>query len=128
MAVITVTRGLGSGGDEIAFKVAERLGIPFLDREITHSVAAEAGISVESLRDTERGPSLVDRMLDYLARYPAEDGIHWPYDPGIRNFDTADRSRRLIEQFIRRIASRGPCVILGHGATAVLADQPHVLR
>ena len=128
MAVITVTRGMGAGGEEIAFAVAEKLGWPYLDREIIQGVAAEAGVSEDSLREVERGPSMLDRMLDFLARYPAEDTFHWPYEPGIRAVDSTERYRKLISAFIRTVASRGPAVIVGHGATAVLAGHPRVLR
>lgn len=128
MAVITVSRGMGAGGEEIAFAVASKLGWPYLDREIIQGVASEAGVSEESLSEVERGPSMLDRMLDFLARYPAEDTFHWPYEPGIRAVDSTERYRKLIASFIRTIASRGPAVIVGHGATAVLAGHPRVLR
>jgi cytidylate kinase len=34
----------------------------------------------------------------------------------------------MIDQFIRSVANSGPAVIVGHGATAILATYPNVLR
>ena len=42
--VITVGRRYGSGGHEIGQKLAERLGIPFYDRELVELAAEKSGI------------------------------------------------------------------------------------
>jgi cytidylate kinase len=129
MAVITVQRGYGSGGDEVARVVAERLDLPLLDREITNTVAVRAGVSEETLREATKTPSLLTRMAELLARYPMDDLLSWsmagmpPAPP-----PTHEQYRKLIDEFIREVAARGDCVILGHGAQVVLKDHPRVLR
>ena len=47
MAIVTISRLLGSRGDEIALKVAENLGYEFVDKALIVKVAERAGVSVE---------------------------------------------------------------------------------
>ena len=47
MAVLTISRGLGSCGDEIALKVAESFGYELVDNALIAKVAERAGVSVE---------------------------------------------------------------------------------
>ncbi|MCL6648596.1 MAG: cytidylate kinase-like family protein [Chloroflexi bacterium] len=129
MAIITVQRGYGSGGDEVARLAAERLHLPLLDRQITSAVAVRAGVSEETLREATKSPSLLTRMAELLARYPMDDLLSWsmaglpPVPP-----PTHEQYRKLIDEFIREVAAREDCVILGHGAQVVLKDHPRVLR
>ncbi|MFN8533195.1 MAG: cytidylate kinase-like family protein [Dehalococcoidia bacterium] len=129
MAVITVQRGYGSGGDEVARLVADRLNLPLFDREITNTVAVRAGVSEETLREATKTPSLLTRMAELLARYPMDDLLSWsmagmpPAPP-----PSHEQYRRLIDEFVREVAANDDCVILGHGAQVVLKDHPRVLR
>ena len=43
--VITISREFGSGGREIGFCLAEKLGIPFYDKEIISMAAADSNIA-----------------------------------------------------------------------------------
>ena len=54
MAVITISRQYGSGGDEVANLVATMLQYRLFDKTIMTLVAAEMGLSeVQRIRDTE---------------------------------------------------------------------------
>ena len=48
MMVITVSRQLGSRGGEIGARVAEALGLQFVDREIIRQAAQEAAQQITS--------------------------------------------------------------------------------
>ena len=48
--VITISRQFGSGGRTIGKAVAERLGIPYYDKELVDAVAKESGFSVQHRR------------------------------------------------------------------------------
>ena len=50
MAVVTISRLLGSEGDEIALMVAESLGYDLIDTGLIIEVAKRAGVSVEDAR------------------------------------------------------------------------------
>ena len=43
--IITISRQFGSGGRTIGRKVAEKLGIPFYDKELVEQVALESGFA-----------------------------------------------------------------------------------
>lgn len=47
--IITIGRQCGSGGHTIGKMVAERLGIPFYDKEIIQKVAEKTGLSEETI-------------------------------------------------------------------------------
>ena len=46
MAVITVSRQIGSGGDRIAERVAEVLGYEYVDRRLVEEIASITDTSV----------------------------------------------------------------------------------
>ena len=45
--VFTIARSYGSGGRTIGKMLAEKLGIPYYDREILYMASEESGISLE---------------------------------------------------------------------------------
>lgn len=51
--VITISREYGSGGRDIGKGLAERLGIPFYDREIVELTAQKHGLDADSLSAME---------------------------------------------------------------------------
>lgn len=54
--IITVGREFGSGGHEIAEKLAERLGLKFYDRKMLDELAKEKNISIEYLEKYDEKP------------------------------------------------------------------------
>lgn len=127
--VITVSRQLGSDGEEIARRLAEKMGGAYLDREIVSRAAALAGVSEETVQEAERAQSFLERMVELLGRYPvaAELGVpitDLPPTPPL----TVDTYRKLIEDVIRSVAEKGPAVILGHGGPMVLREDRGALR
>ena len=48
--IITIGRQFGSGGKEIAEKVAQRLGYAFYDKEILTMAAEESGFSASAMQ------------------------------------------------------------------------------
>ena len=127
--VITVSRQLGSDGEEIARRLADKMGVPYLDREVVSNAAALAGVSEETVQEAERAQSFLERMVELLGRYPvaAELGAPLPDLPPTPPL-TVDTYRRLIEDVIRSLASKGPAVILGHAGQIALREDRTVLR
>ena len=63
MAIITISREMGSGGIPIAHKVAEKLGYKLIDGEAIMSVAKEYGLSPEAVEQAdEKPPHFVDTL------------------------------------------------------------------
>ena len=54
MAVITISRQFGAGGETLGKKVAERLGYTFAHRDILQRVAEEANVSEDWVEAFEK--------------------------------------------------------------------------
>ncbi|MER3420607.1 MAG: hypothetical protein C4290_08845, partial [Chloroflexota bacterium] len=129
--VVTISRQLGSGGDEIAALVARRLGVPLLDREVISRAAQVAGVSEEALRAAERHSSLLSRMLESLGRFGAASGSEGAILEGFSStllLTTSADFRALLERVLRETAGAEPAVILGHAAQIALRDVPGTLH
>lgn len=115
-AVIVIGRQFGSGGRRIGRLVAERLGIPYYDKELLSHAAASLGFSPEIFAAAdERRPSTLHTLLQSM--YGIADNFH----------ATSISGERLYEQqskVIRDICAKGPCVIVGRTADYVLRDHP----
>ena len=86
--VITIGREFGSGGHEIGMKLAERLGIPFYDREIITMAAEEGGLDPKLIERNEEGAHRISekgksRMPFFSLSYTPDfsDAIYLPDIP-----------------------------------------------
>ena len=71
MPSVTIARQLGSGGEAIARRVAERLGARLLDHELLVRAGERAGIAVEFLEELdERGRGILRRPADLVRLVP----------------------------------------------------------
>ena len=123
--VISISRAMAAGGDDVARTVAEKMGFRFIDDEIIEVAAEKAGVSPSTIASVERTPSLIDRILKHLGNNPIEAG-HGAYVPVVLN--ASESYEDLIAQVIRETAQAGKVVILAHGASIALRDTPGVLR
>lgn len=123
MPVITVSRMYGSGGSEIAERVAHALGWHFLDNELVDAVAARLGMTAEEVAaHEERVPSMVQRLALALAHGSPE--ILPPPDMETSEERLIDTTRRVIEEAVQS----GPAVVVGRGAQSLLADREDALH
>ena len=107
MAVIAMTREMGSRGKDVAQGLAESLGLKVIHSELVeHDLATRLGVQESAVhRYLEGGASVFDRWKidkEKLSRYTAEEILEFARD--------------------------GNVVIRGWGAVAVLRAVPHVLR
>jgi len=118
--IITISREFGSGGRTIGHLVAEKLGIPFYDKELVEHVALESGFAPTFIEEHgEHAPG--KSMLSYAFSH---HGV-----PGIMNgLSTADFLWNAQCSVILQLADKGPCVIVGRNADYVLKDRPDCLH
>jgi cytidylate kinase len=123
--VVTLAALHGTEGNVIGPRVAERLGVTFLDRAIPAAVAQRAGISEQAVAETEEAPhGRWDRLVGTLARGSPPTGA----SAGVERMDLEDRRLRAeIEGFLAE-ASRSGGVVLGRGGAVVLASVPGALH
>lgn len=116
--IITIGREYGSGGREIGELVAQKLGIPFYDKEILTRAAEESGLCKEVFEHHDEKAS-IGGMLTGTAGVHAPGGLQMPLN-----------QRVFLAQFdaITKLASEGDCVIVGRCADYVLKDLPNVTR
>lgn len=118
--IITISREFGSGGRSIGREVAQKLGIPFYDKELVEQIALESGFApkfVEEHGEHSPGSSLFSYAF-------APQGV-----PGVMNgLSTADFLWNIQCSVILQLADKGPCVIVGRNADYILKDRPDALH
>ena len=121
--IITVGRQYGSGGRYVARLLAEKMGIPYYDKELLAEVAKDSGICQDLLEEHDE-----KNTRNFL--FSMMSGSQMAGDASSMYMDMPLNHRIFLAQFdtIRRIASQGPCVIVGRCADYVLRDQEHVLN
>ncbi len=118
--IITISREFGSGGRSVGRKVAEKLGIPFYDKELVDQVALESGFAPKYVEENgEHSPG--KSMFSYAF---ASQGV-----PGIMSgLSTADFLWNIQCNVIMQLAEKGPCVIVGRNADYILKDRSDCLH
>lgn len=125
MQAITVSRQYGSGGGEIAARLAQRLNWQLLDHEAVIHVAQQLDIShAEAEAQDEHVDSLGERILYSLraiqSTMPAT--LPAPIGPDIRAYHQA--LCRVIEAAL----AEGQVVIVGRGAQMLLEGRRDILH
>src|SRR5687768_8902592 len=125
MAIITISRMYGSGGCDVAARVAQLLGWSLLDNAFIDAVAERLGVPASEVEAREeRTPSLVERLASALA--VASPEILPPPTEQLPPSEErmADVTRRIIEEAV----TCGHAVLVGRGAQSVLARRAGVLH
>jgi cytidylate kinase len=126
MPTITVTRLFGSGGSEVARRVAEALGWRLVDRSFVDGIAKGLRATPSDVRAIdERAPSLAERLADALALGSGEvqsASLGTPMPP------TEQKIAEVTREMIDKAVARGPSVVVGRGAQAYLAQREDVLH
>ena len=107
MAVVTVSRESGSGGEDIAKAVAKKLGYDYVSKESIYKEIEEHGKKwLEWVSDLdEKAPSIWERYDKSWSAYLA-----------------------LVEHCVYKSAAKNNVVILGRGGNWLLKDVPYALR
>jgi len=126
MSIITVSRLYGSGGSEVAARVARELEWSLLDNGVVDQVAARLGITpAQVAAREERVPSLVERLTEALTLgsqewlTPMTAARRPPTDEQL-----IDVTRHVVDEAI----AAGPLVVVGRGAQAMLAERADAIH
>lgn len=109
--IITISREYGAGGHTIAKRVAEELGIEIYDRDIIRNTVRDSGLDAGIVEREEEEISRADaflRMITPAAYVDRREAIH-----------------EIERKVILMLAGKGPCVIIGRCADAIL-DEANV--
>lgn len=107
MAIITISRQLGSEGNAIANRLAENLGYSLIDKTKIHGMVTDYEQFKDELEKVinEEKPGLLDRFFQSQKVY-----------------------FNLLQALIYEAASTGNVIITGRGGHLILKDIPGVLR
>lgn len=115
--IITISRQCGSGGHTIGQAIAEKLNIPLYDKKILEEVARRSGLA-EDVIETE-GEYSTSSMLYGIAM-----GIYNGWDVAQReNMPLREQINAYQTEFIREVAEKGACVIVGRCADYILRER-----
>jgi len=149
MAVVTVSRQLGSVGDSIAERVAEVLGYEHVDRRLVEEIAGITDTSVEEVEKyDEKGEGRVRHFLKRLlvpemspggfplssAAYFPEFGLEFPYVMDRSSADAPathlDRGtyQLLITTLVQDYGDTGKAVVVGRASQVILAQNAKALH
>lgn len=125
MTVVAISAAYGARSGLIGPELANRLGVPFVDRALTHRVAGTLEVSVTEAHQQWEPPSqsFLERILSSF--HGVDTGA--PVGPPPETNSPED-FRRAAEAAVLEQAATGEGVILGRGSVAALREQPHVLR
>ncbi|HBB59647.1 MAG TPA: cytidylate kinase [Lachnospiraceae bacterium] len=122
-SVITIGRQFGSGGREIAQKVASEFGIKCYDKELLARAAKDSGLCEEVFEHHDEVPTnsfLYNLVMDtYSFGYNSSAYVDMPVSHKVflAQFDT-----------IKKLADEEPCVIVGRCADYALQGRDNLIR
>lgn len=118
--IITISREFGSGGRTIGRMVAEKLDIPFYDKELVDHIALETGFAPQYVEEHgEHAPG--KSMFSYAFAHQSVPGV-------MNGLSTADFLWNVQCSVILQLAEKGPCVIVGRNADYILKDRTNCLH
>lgn len=128
MTIIALSAAYGAAGSQIGPALAERLGVPFVDRGIALAVAERLEVPVRDALAHEEpidagASTLLERLLSgFVGAYTGGPAPLPAEAVTPEDFHRASREALLSQ------AASGRGVILGRGAVAALRNDPRVLR
>ena len=119
--VVTIEREYGSGGADIARKLAERLGWKLWDQLLTNEIARLMDCPSRTVEEhEERRDPLRYRLFKAFMRGSYEGSLN---APRLKIVD-AECIREVTERVVTAAAKEGNCVIVGRGSAYYLHDRP----
>jgi len=135
MAVITISRQFGSGGDEIADHICHELGYRQFDKRLIAQAAAGVGLSEQEIIDFSEENYKVKNFLDrLLGRSQAVAQVRvWKEDAkGIRASEAIqineEHALMMTKRAVEAAHHTGDIVIVGRGGQVILKDYLDVLH
>lgn len=122
--IIAIGRQFGSGGHEIGNRLATRLDIPLYDNNLVRMVAEKLDIREETAQAVDE-----TTLNSFLAGYviaPMEQAGSVNATEYMQPLN--EQVYELQSEIIRKLADRGPCVIVGRCADYVLRDRPGLIN
>jgi cytidylate kinase len=136
MAIITLSRQIGSWGDQIALRVCDLLNYRYFDKQLMIETAAEVGLYepevVDFSEDSYEVQDFVSRLFRAgprtVKRVIVREEEHGLLDPLTAKVLNEAQCVSLIRYTVLMAYQTGDTVIMGRGGQAILKDKPGVLH
>lgn len=117
--VTVIGREFGSGGCMVGRRLAERLGVPYYDKNLLAEAAKEFGFDKDILAGAdEKRPSFIRMFVGSSLGNSTDYGFWGTLSP--------DALYDLQSRVISGICRRGPCVIVGRTADYIARELPNL--
>ena len=130
MAVITLSRQLESGGDEVARLLCEKLGYQYFDKRAMAQVGQEMGLAAGAIQNAvdfkPAAKTLLERWFGSTQRITGGDPSSWTFTA--RNDALQDLTIANLVDIIDAGYKKGNVVIVGRGGMAALQSKPDVFH
>ena len=119
--IITIARGMGSGGRTIGKMLSEKLGIKYYDKDLIKLASEDSGINETFFRqvDEKVKSSFIKRSGVYKGGVLSPDSRSFTSDENLFNFQA---------KIIKELADKEPAVIVGRCADYILRDRHDVVK
>jgi len=144
MAVITVSSQFGAGGPAVGKRLADKLGLEFVDKQIIHRIALDLKVEPAEVEEFDEGShqklrGFLSTVFDFKAlRRGAEveqeeagsydDRDEIPYDYQVQGWIDRDIYQQMMTRVITAIGEKGNAVIKGRGSQWILRDVPGAIH
>jgi cytidylate kinase len=124
--VITISASYGAGGSIVGPLLAERLGVPFVDRAIPTTVSTRLDVPLDQALASEGVPhGILSRLISgFAATVQIIPGAPLPPEA----FAPSDPSFHAETEQVLLDYAAGGAIILGRAAAVVLREVPHALH
>ena len=119
---VTITREFGSGGRTIGKMLAERLDVPYYDKDLIKLASEESGIHEDLFSRADES-----KRGSFFKKYDGSLGEKL-ISPESGEFTSDDNLFNYQAKVIKQLSDRETCVIVGRCADHVLHDRENVLR
>ncbi len=144
MGVVTISRTYGSGGRTVGYRVAEKLGSVYMDKEVLVKVAVEAELPVSEVEGFDERPEhpLMRALRKFIG--PTYGGAsamtaeEWSGPVAFPVLSSMEESRlssldedsyvKLTQKIMLRLANEGNVVLMGRGSQALLRHRQDALH
>jgi MFS family permease len=124
--VVTISGSFGAGAGWLGPALAQRLGLPFLDRAIPLRVSEDLGVPLDAVvADDERRQGALARSLLGLVGDPGYFGVGGLESPLAVSEDAV---RKATEKLLWEVASGPGGVVVGRAGAVVLGTYPQALH
>jgi cytidylate kinase len=119
--VITLDREYGSGGGDIAARLASRLGWKLWDQLLTEEIARRLDCDCRAVEERQERPDPAYYRLFKAFMRGSHEGIQ---NAQRMKMVDADCIRDAVQKILPAIADAGQCVLVGRGSAYYLGNRP----